>query len=214
MRVCRLPGLLDGETALLDRGGTDLIKAGLRVADGAKVKTPGLRASILIVLGLSLAVAVLPDHPVVRALAVAAVLGLGGLRSWAPLRDLMNARRLSRKMTLALVGAFAIALVAAGHGVAPVAFFLVWGWERFPGPTVLAWLAILLLGSSALLRSPPAPVLGFSGGIVALVAWALLQALSDEPLAGTLGSLPFLGCLLLHSIHLWRIRSPERAPSA
>ena len=119
----------------------------------------------------------------------------------------MQATRVSWKSTLVLVLAFCLALVAAGHGVASIALFLVYGWERYLVPTVLAWFAILALGSSPWLGSAGAPALAFLGALFALAAWALFQGVSDEPLAGALGSLPFLGCLAVHVVHLWRVRS-------
>ena len=105
-----------------------------------------------------------------------------------------------------------IALVPAGHGVAPVAMFLVYGWERYAVGTALAWLAIALVGASPWIRHALAPALSLSGAIAALAAWILLEARADDPLLGVLASLPFLIGLAVHAVHLWRIRAAG-APS-
>ena len=48
---------------------------------------------------------------------------------------------------------------------------------------------------------------------IALLAFALFQVSSDEPLAGVLFSPLFLGCLGIYSVHLWRVRALASAPS-
>lgn len=171
------------------------------------MRTPSLRTSLAIVLVLTLVAGAL-GHPAFGALPGAAALVLGGLRLRKPLLDLLDAREVSRRSTLSLIATFAIALVPGGHGVAPVGLFLIHGWERFLAATLLGWLAVLVLGASAFLWRH-APALGFLGGLVALLAWALFQGASDEPLLGALASLPFLVCLFVHSMHLWRIRALE-----
>lgn len=146
-------------------------------------------------------------------LPTAAVLVYGALRLRTRVRALKSAGAVSRKWTLGLVSTFALALVAGGHGVAPVGLFLFLGWKALPVPVALGWLAILTLVVGAWLESSLAPALAAAGAVLALLAWALFQASSDEPLAGALFSAPFLGCLGIYAVHLWRVRALASAPS-
>jgi hypothetical protein len=144
------------------------------------------------------------------ALPFAGALVLGALRLRRFLPALMNATRVSPATSVALLGLFLVALVPGGHGVAPIAMFLIAGWRRFLVETALASLAIGCLGAGVVLRGRFASMLSMTGSVMAAVAWALLEAGSDDPLAGTLGSLPFLGCLVLHVIHLCSLRPSAR----
>lgn len=173
--------------------------------------TPTAKA-MLVVLGLTLVAAVVQGWTTV--LPAAAAVLFGGWQLFGRARRLMRTDGLSPRWTLAVVATFAIALVAAGHGVAPIGLLLIFGLEKFLVPVVLGWLGIAALVLSAVLHSERAPVLALLGSLLALAAWALFQGASDEPLAGMLGSLPFLVCLGIYSAHLWRLRPPARATSA
>jgi len=169
------------------------------------------RVEIVVLLVLFGIAALLQGHfPFVGGLPVAGALVLGVLRLWKRLPALVNAERVSTTTSLWLSAWFLLALVPAGHGVLPVAVFLFAGWERFPEGTLLAWLALACLGASAVLRARLATTLSWIGSVLALAAWGLLEAHADDVLAGVVASLPFLGCLVLHAIHLARLRPAPR----
>jgi hypothetical protein len=167
-----------------------------------------------VLLALVLVAALLQGRvPFVTLLPGAAGLVLGGLRLRAHWPALMNATRVSRRTTLTLVALFLVALVPGGHGVAPLGLFLVHGWEQYPVGALLAWLALLFLGAGLVARAALAAPLSLLGSALALLAWGLFEARVDEFLAGVVGSLPFLLCLLLHVLHLARVRAGEPATS-
>jgi hypothetical protein len=169
----------------------------------------------MIVLALVLVAALLQERiPAATILPGVAVLVLGRLRLKARWPILMNARRVSRKTSLALVALFLLALVPAGHGVAPLALFLVYGWERYSVGTALACLALGFLGSGLVVRAALAPTLSLIGSLIALLAWVLIETSADDFHAAVVGSSPFLLALLIHSIHLWCITPVARAEEA
>lgn len=168
---------------------------------------------VLILAGLFLVAALLQDRVFgITLLPLIGALVLGGLRL---LRrrpaSALDASRISRRTSTALVAAFLLALVPAGHGVAPVALFLVHGWERFWIGTCLAWLALAFLGSSLVVKPTLAPLLALLGTLLAVLAWALFEAAADDLLLAVVASLPFLVCVAIHGIHLARIR-PAPSP--
>lgn len=167
--------------------------------------------ALWIVLGLTVLAALVQGWTTF--LPTAAVLVFGARRLWSRARNLKSAGAISRKWTLGLVATFCAGLVAGGHGVAPIALFLFLGWEHLPVPVALAWLAILVLWLGAWLESSLAPTLAAAGAVLALLAFALFQAQADEPLAGVLFSAPFLGCLGIYALHLWRLRTLASAPN-
>jgi hypothetical protein len=131
-------------------------------------------------------------------------------RRWGqPVREVVNAARVSWKWSALLVGVFSLTLLNGGHGVAPLGMLLVLGWERFLVPTLLVWLGILALLASPWVPSAYRRTLASCGAISLLVALLLAQARSDHLDLAALLSLPFLAVFAVFTLHLARIREPQ-----
>jgi hypothetical protein len=108
----------------------------------------------------------------------------------------------------ALVATFGICLIAAGHGVAPIAFIMVFGWEAWLAPVAAGWLgiAVLLLGLMRARRSGHGVL--YMGAALMLVSWTLFVTRSEFIAATLVYSAPFLGTLGFWLVHTAR---PRRA---
>lgn len=129
-------------------------------------------------------------------------------RGGASVAQVLRATRLSRKWTAILLAVFGFTPLGAGHGVAPIGLLLVLGWEEFLVPIVLGWLGVATLTVSPWVATGPGRVLGLVGAfLLSLCVW-LVQQRADDALLAMLVSIPFGVCVLVHVVHLARVRSP------
>jgi hypothetical protein len=114
--------------------------------------------------------------------------------------------------SLGLIVSFSMALIGAGHGVAPLGLLLVWGIGHWFEPVVLGWLAIIVLLTGALVsRWSSLPVLPI-GAALLFADWCYFMSLTEGlPLVLVL-SAPFLACTGAYVVWSWRtmILRPER----
>jgi hypothetical protein len=126
-----------------------------------------------------------------------------------------RSRRLA--LTLGLIATFALVVIVAGHGVAPLGYLMVWGWGAWTAPDLLAWVAMALLANGGLV-APGRPVghgLLWLGGLASIASWILFIRRSELLPLTLASSLPYLACLAAWA---WQIRpgwpvdaSPVRA---
>jgi hypothetical protein len=129
-----------------------------------------------------------------------------------------RSRRLA--LTLGLIATFALVVIVAGHGAAPLGYLLVWGWDAWTAPDLLAWVAIVLLARGGL-SAPGRPVgrgLLRLGGLASVASWVLFVRRSELLPLTLASSLPYLACLAAGA---WQLRpgasdraSPVRAASS
>ena len=125
-----------------------------------------------------------------------------------------RSRRLA--LTLGLIETFALVVIVAGHGAAPLGYLMVRGWSAWTAPDLLAWVAVALLASGSLV-APGRPVghgLLWLGGLVSIASWVLFIRRSELLPLTLASSLPYLACLAAWA---WQIRpgwSVDAAPAS
>lgn len=106
-----------------------------------------------------------------------------------------------------LVATFAIVLVAAGHGVAPIGMLLVIGnFSEWGFPMTLGWVGVLLTFSALFSSQSPYHVRLAGCGLVGLAAsWLLLLIASEGRIFTFVTSIPFLAVSTIRGFQLWGI---------
>ena len=108
---------------------------------------------------------------------------------------------------IALVAAFAVVIVAAGHGVGPVGLLLVLGsFSAWGLHMVIGWVGVLLT-LAALFCSRVRLHVGLAvGGLVFLaVAWVLFLTASEDPGLTLMTATPFLVLSAVRGFQLWKL---------
>ena len=101
-------------------------------------------------------------------------------------------------LLFSLVAAFAISLVAAGHGVAPIGLILFLGWGRdspWLAANLLSSSGLVLLLASSLTRRVAIKSLARLGGGLLGSAWLLFLWQAEARVVNLVTSLPFLALL-------------------
>jgi hypothetical protein len=108
-------------------------------------------------------------------------------------RSTSGRRLITTAHTVGVLGSYALAAIAAGHGAAPIGVILVLGWnDEWLMQVIVGWLSIVGLGlGAALWSSSPAPLLCAAG--LSTVSWLLFAAKSELLLGTVLYSLPYFG---------------------
>jgi hypothetical protein len=104
---------------------------------------------------------------------------------------------------VAVIVTFMLSIVAAGHGVAPVGLLLLVGWQAWLPQVLLGWLAVIVLGSSTLVRTTSRVGLAKFGSVLVFLAWAFFQTQSEAFVLTLLYSFPLFGCLGGLALRLW-----------
>src|SRR5262245_7381881 len=99
------------------------------VMQQATVKRAKLWLVVFVILGLGL----VTKEGAYGGLLFASMGVIAAWRRWGePLREVLDASRVSWKWSALLVLVFCLTLLNGGHGVAPIGILLVLGWESFP----------------------------------------------------------------------------------
>ena len=124
-------------------------------------------------------------------------------------RDSPELKRPSWFLLGALIAAFAVALVAAGHGLGPIGLLLVLGWGYWTAPVVVGWAAILLLVVGRAGSSSTGSILHRLGGILSLASWALFLSMAEVPSVTMVTSIPYLALLAVWAARVWMRMEPS-----
>jgi len=105
-------------------------------------------------------------------------------------------------LTIGLAVAFALPVLAFGHGGVPVGLVLAWGatgWDAmdwgWTAPVYLGWSAIVLLVAGLLAPRRVGATLMWLGAAASLASWSLFAARTESLSLTLITSLPYLGCL-------------------
>ena len=106
-----------------------------------------------------------------------------------------RSRRLA--LTVGLIATFALVVMVAGHGAAPLGYLLVVGWGAWRGPNLVACVAVAMLACGLVAsRRPVGQGLLRLGGLASVASWVLFIRRSELLPLTLATSLPCLACLI------------------
>jgi hypothetical protein len=119
---------------------------------------------------------------------------------------------LSWRRLLVLLATFGSCLIAANHGIGPIALLLVLGWNNeWLLPVMTGWVAIGLLIAGQLAASS-SRVLPIAGAVLLGASWLCFLRGSERWPDTVLFSLPFLGALALWIERALKVGAPSTRP--
>ena len=98
----------------------------------------------------------------------------------------------SGRALLLLIVAFGICIVGAGHGIAPIALILVYGWPAWAAPMTVGWTGVIALLLGWLRRHHGNLPIAHAGAVLTAVSWSLFMVRCEAFAAAFVFSLPYL----------------------